>query len=473
MEISPFKIVCFRIAWWTGLCCAISGILSAAEPDWHAIREETFAHFIHVLRIDTSNPPGNETRVAEYVKSVLEKEHIPVQLFARDPNRANLVARLKGNGSARPILILGHSDTVPVQREKWKVDPFGGIRKDGYIWGRGATDDKDNLTACLMVMLSLKRLNVPLKRDVIFLSEAGEETGTDFGINYMIKEHWPEIDAEFALAEGGYMIVRPNLRTYVEVTTTEKVPRTLRLVAHGVAGHGSEPNPDNAVLRLANAVAKFGSWQPPARLNDTTRAYFARMASVSTPAKADRYLHVADPKRAAEIERYFYLYEPANYATLRTSITPTVLKAGTRFNVIPADAEATLDVRILPDENMGELLESLRKVIGDPNIEILGPPATGRPVAKPSGLDTVMFHALENATKRLFPDAVTIPSMMNGASDNAQLRAKGVQAYGIGGISNGAPMSGAHSDNEGISEEGLMKLLQYTWYAVTEVAEAK
>ena len=451
------------------LLCMLLGTLQAAEPDWRAMQDEMIGHFTRVLRMDTTNPPGNETQVAEYVKSVCEKEHIPVQLFARDPARANVVARLKGTGGGRPILLLGHSDVVGAQREKWTVDPFAAIRKDGYIWGRGATDDKDNLTAGLMVLVMLKRLNVPLKRDVIFVSEAGEEVGSDFGINFLIKEHWNEIDAEFALAEGGYMIVRPNARTYVEVTTTEKVPRTLRLIAHGAAGHGSEPVPDNAVLRLAAAVAKFVDWQPPARLNDTTRAYFERMASVSGPAKADRYLHVTDPKRTAEIDRYFYRYEPSNFAVMRSTVTPTILKAGFRFNVVPSEAEASLDVRILPDENLPSLIESIKRVINDANVDVVGPSSAGRPVAPPSRLDTAMFHALENATKRLFPDGVTIPSMLNGATDGAQLRARGVQVYGIGGISSGGRLSGAHSDNERISEEALLKLLQYMWYSVNEV----
>jgi acetylornithine deacetylase/succinyl-diaminopimelate desuccinylase-like protein len=305
---------------------------------------------------------------------------------------------------------------------------------------------------------------------VIFLSEAGEENGNDYGINYLIREHWPEIDAEYALAEGGYIFVRPNARPFVQVTTVDKVPRTLRLVAHGRAGHASEPVPDNAVMHLSAAVAKFVNWQPPARLNDTTRAYFERLAQVSTPVEADRYLHVTDPTRASEIEKYFYQREPGNYSMMRTTITPTILKAGFRFNVVPSEAEATLDMRVLPDENVPALLEQLKAIIADPEIEIAGPSAAGRPIAPPSRIDTEMFRALENATRRLFPGAITIPTMSTGATDSCQLRAKGVQAYGIGGITNGAPLSGAHSDSEGISEESLMKLLQYMWYSVTEIA---
>jgi len=168
--------------------------------DWDKLQPETLEHYTHVLRIDTSNPPGNETRVATYVKSVLEREGIPAQLFALDPARANVLARIKGNGSKKPILLMGHSDTVGVQRERWSMDPFAAIRKDGFIYGRGAQDDKDNLTAGLMLMLLLKRLDVKLDRDVIFLCEAGEEGTSQVGIDFMVEKHWDEIEAEYALA---------------------------------------------------------------------------------------------------------------------------------------------------------------------------------------------------------------------------------------------------------------------------------
>lgn len=238
------------------------GTASAAEHypvDWDKLQAETLEHYTHVLRIDTSNPPGNETRIATYLKSLFDREGIPAQLFALEPARANVVARLKGNGSKKPILVMGHSDTVGVQRERWSVDPFAAIRKDGFIYGRGAQDDKDNLTAGLMLMLLLKRFNVKLDRDVIFLCEAGEEGTSQVGIDFMVEKHWDEIEAEYALAEGGYVSARNGKARFVEITTTEKVPRGLKLVAHGTAGHGSRPRPDNAIVRLAAAVAKFGS----------------------------------------------------------------------------------------------------------------------------------------------------------------------------------------------------------------------
>src|SRR5713226_10020230 len=235
--------------------------------DWSKVSRETLEHYTRLLRIDTTNPPGNETKAAEYIKSVLEREGIPAALVALDPARANLVARLKGNGSKKPILVMGHLDTVGVQREKWAVDPFGAIRKDGFIYGRGAQDDKDNLTASLMLMLLLKRMNVTLSRDVIFLAEAGEEGTSQVGMDFMVEQHWNEVACEYALSEGGYVSARNGKVRFVEITTTEKVPRVLRLVAHGSAGHGSRPRPDNAIIRLAAAVAKFASWQPPMRLN--------------------------------------------------------------------------------------------------------------------------------------------------------------------------------------------------------------
>ena len=201
--------------------------------DWNKVGAESLERFSELLRIDTSNPPGNETKAAKYLQSVLEKEGIPAKLFALDPERANLVARIKGNGSKRPILIMGHTDVVGAQKEKWSVEPFGAVRKDGYIYGRGAVDDKDNATAGLMLMILLKRLNVKLDRDVIFLAEAGEESTTRFGIDYMVAEHWSEIEAEYALAEGGATVARDGRVRYVGISASEKVLRPVRLVARG------------------------------------------------------------------------------------------------------------------------------------------------------------------------------------------------------------------------------------------------
>src|SRR5579863_9895526 len=452
-----------------------SGAARAAEGyevDWAQVHAETLEYYTHLLRIDTTNPPGNETKAAAYVKSVLDREGIPAQLFALEPARANLVARLKGNGSKKPILVMGHTDTVGVQREKWSVDPFGAIRKDGFIYGRGAQDDKDNLTASLMVMLLLKRANVKLDRDVIFLCEAGEEGTSQVGIEFMVEKHWDEIEAEYALAEGGYVSARNGKVRFVEITTTEKVPRGLKLVAHGTAGHGSRPRPDNAIIRLAAAVAKFGSWQPPMRLNATTRTYFERLATISQPDDAWRYTHIAEHDKAPQIERYFAEHEIGHYSILRTSVSPTMIKGGFRINVIPSEAEAFLDVRALPDEDIEQLRAQIRHVVADPNVEVLPAERAERPAAPPSRIDTEMFRALERVQQRMFPGAITLPAMLTGATDMAQLRARGVQAYGFGPIvdetEGGA--GGAHADDERLAETSLEKLVEFLWYSVLEVA---
>ncbi len=278
--------------------------------DWDKVADESLGHFTNLLRIDTRNPPGNETKAADYLQEVPEKEGLSPKQFALEPARSNLVVRIKGNDSKRPILVMGHADVVGVQEEKWSVPPFDAVVKDGYIFGRGALDDKDNVTAALMLMLLLKRHNVALDRDVIFLSESGEEGTTHVGIDFMVEKHWDEIEAEYCLAEGGSVTSRDGKVRYVSIATTEKVSRRIRLIARGTAGHGSVPREDNAVSKLATAVSKLAAWQPPMRLNDTTREYFERLATISQPEQATRYNHLADPKQRPQIERYFAQHEP-------------------------------------------------------------------------------------------------------------------------------------------------------------------
>ncbi len=444
----------------------------AAELDWSKINPETLEHYIHLLKIDTSSPPGNETSAVEYLKGVLDREGIPYQVFALEPSRANLVARIRGNGSKKPVIVMGHTDVVGVQRDKWTVDPFAGFRKDGFVYGRGANDDKDNLTASLMTVVLLKRMGLPLDRDVIFIAEAGEEANPRVGIEFLIDQHWDSIAAEYALAEGGYVSARSGKVRFVEVTTTEKVPRTTRLVATGVAGHGSRPRNDNAVVHLADAVARIGKWEPPMRLNDTTRAYFERLATISTPEEASRYNHLTDARRSAEIQRYFAAHELGHYSMLRTSVVPTIVRIGFRSNVIPSEGEAVLDIRALPDEDMPKFYDELRRVINDKQIAVVPPSGRMRPASPPSRLDTEMFHALEAVTRRMFPGAVTLPSMLTGATDMAQLRQKGVQSYGIGPIvdEKTRDVGAAHTDDERLAEESLYKLVEYQLNAVLEVA---
>jgi len=446
-----------------------------AQINWETVNPETLEHYSNLIRIDTSSPPGNETKAVEYLKKVLDREGIVYQVFAKDPKRASLVARVKGNGSKRPIIVMGHTDVVGVQRDKWTMDPFAAIRKGGFIYGRGANDDKDNLTASLMTVILLKRLKVQLDRDVIFIAEAGEESDHVLGISFLVEEHWDAIAAEYALAEGGHAASRDGKVRYVEITTTEKVPRTTKLIARGIAGHGSRPRKDNAVIHLSAAVAKIAAWEPPMRLNDTTRTYFERLATISTPADAARYNHLTNKQRSAEIQRYLSENELGHYSMLRTSVAPTIINIGFRRNVIPSEGEATLDIRALPDEDMPKFYEQLRRVIDDPAVEVVPPTGNVRPAGAPSRLDTELFKVLETVTARMFPGAVTLPSMLTGATDMAQLRQKGVQAYGIGPIidEKTRDVGAAHTDDERLAEASLYKLLEFQWNAVIGIAASK
>ncbi len=459
-------------------CLAIAWPAFAADRfpvDWTKLQPQILDYYTALLKLDTSNPPGNETLAVDYLKPILDRAGIPNQVFALDPKRANLVARLKGNGTERPIIIMGHTDVVGVQRDKWPLEPFQAIRKDGFIWGRGSSDDKPHVVASLMAMLLLKQLSVPLTRDVIFVAEAGEEGTSSVGIDFLVKQHWADIAAEYALAEGGHVSSRDGKVRFVEITTTEKVPRTTRLVAHGTAGHGSRPRVDNPLIHLAAALAKFQSWQPPMRLNDTTRTYFERLATISGPDEKLRYNQVTDPARTEGIQKYFAEHEPGHFSILRTSIVPTIIKGGFRSNVIPSEAEATLDIRALPDENMDRLYGQIRQLLSDPVVEILPARDDGRPFGTPSRLDTSLFKALEHAQQKMFPGAITIPSMLTGATDMAQLRAKGVQAYGFGPIvdEKEVELHGAHSDQERMLESSVYRMTEYLWNALIEVAAAK
>jgi acetylornithine deacetylase/succinyl-diaminopimelate desuccinylase-like protein len=464
----------------TRLIFVLAATLTAApavaqQVDWKAVEDEAMRHFQAVVKMDTSDPPGNEKPAAEYVKQMLEKEGIPVQVFAVEGHRPNVVARLKGNGSKRPVLIMGHSDTVNVDPKKWTHPPFGAVRDGGYVYGRGTVDDKDNLVAGLMVMLLLKRQNVKLDRDVIFLAEAGEEGSVRYGIKYMVDEHFPVIDAEYCYAEGGGVTRQGGQVKFASIQTLEKIPRAIELTAKGVAGHGSVPLKSNAVAHLSTAVGKVAEWKPPLTINETTGAYFKRLASISSPEEAQRYRDVLspDPKISGPADDYFLENEPRHASMLRTSLSPTIFQAGYRVNVIPSEAKATIDVRVHPDEDPAKVLEQVRAVVNDPAIDVSWTQRDVRPHGT-TRLNTDAFKVLEaNVTKHY--KSVTLPTMSTGATDMAYLRAKGVQCYGVGpatDIEDGPKGFGAHSDQERILESEFYRFVRFHYDIVADLARA-
>ena len=411
------------------------------------------------------------------MKQVLEKDGIPVQIFAKEAHRPNLVARIKGTGKQRPLLIMGHSDTVNVDPKKWTHPPFGAVRDGGYVYGRGAVDDKDNVVSSLMVMLMLKRLNVALDRDVIFFMEAGEEGSSSLGVQFVANEHFSAIDSEFCYAEGGSVTRVGGAVKYASVQTVEKIPRAISVTSRGVAGHGSVPLENNALAHLGEAVGKIAMWTPPMRLNETTAAYFKRLATVSSPEEAERYraLLSPDPKISGPADAYMRKNEPRHWSMLRTSLSPTVIGGGYRTNVIPSEGTATIDTRLAPDEDAMKFLDMVKQVVNDPQVEVSYGPRDTRPPTPPMRLDSDAFKALEsNITKHY--KAVTLPTMSTGATDMAFLRRKGIQCYGIGpatDIEDGPKGYGAHSDQERILESELFRFVRFNWDAVVDLARAK
>ena len=458
---------------------AIAGTLAATVAatgaEQPSIEAETLQHFQALMRLDTSSPPGNETRAVEYLKQVLEKEGVPHQVFAKDPSRANIVARLKGNGKKRPILVMGHTDVVTVDPAKWTHPPFGAVRDGGYVYGRGAVDDKDNLVAGLMLMLTLKRNNVALDRDVIFLAESGEEGAPEFGAQFMIDNHLDAINAEYCLAEGGGVVRRGGQVVQSNIGTTEKEPRFVEIIARGPAGHGSVPSRGNAVTRLSNAVGKIAQWTPPLRINETTGAYFKRLATMVPAERAKIYRDVLnpDPKVAKTAADWMLDHEPNHWSMLHTSLVPTIIDGGFRYNVIPSEAKATVDVRLHPDEDQSVFLDQVRKVVNDPNVEV----RWGRERYRPAGgsrIDTEAYAVLEAQTKKHY-NTIVLPTMGTGATDMAQIRSKGIQCYGIGpaiDTEDGPKGFGAHSDQERILESELHRFVRFQYDVVLELARS-
>jgi acetylornithine deacetylase/succinyl-diaminopimelate desuccinylase-like protein len=457
------------------LLLALTGAAPRAQAA-NPIEAETLQHFQALLRIDTSSPPGNETRAVEYLKQVFDKEGIPSQVFAKEASRANLVARLKGNGKKRPILIMGHTDVVTVDPAKWTHPPFGAVRDGGYIYGRGAVDDKDNLVAGVMLMLMFKRNNVPLDRDVILLAESGEEGAPHVGAQFMADEHLDAINAEYCLAEGGGVVRTGGKIVQANIGTTEKEPRFVELIARGPAGHGSVPSRNNAVTKLSAAVGKVAEWTPPLRVNETTGAYFKKLATMAAPDVAKIYRDVLnpDPKVSRAAADWLLDNQPAHWSMLHTSLVPTIVGGGFRYNVIPSEAKATIDVRLHPDEDQSAFLDMVRKVINDPGVEV----RWGRERYRPAGgsrIDTEAFAVLEAQIKKHY-DTIVLPTMGTGATDMSNIRAKGIQCYGIGpalDTEDGPKGFGAHSDQERILESELHRFVRFQHDVVLELARTR
>ncbi len=437
--------VCLCLAGSAAWCGAQSAVLGPQQA-----AEETNQILKDLIRFDTQNPPGDETQVAKYIAGIFQREGIAYEVLEPVPGRGSIIARLKGTGAKKPVLMLAHEDVVPVDRAHWSVDPFAAEVKDGVLYGRGASDDKSPLAAHLETMLQLHRSGKTLSCDVIFLAEASEEAGSAAGMRMIVDRYWEKIACEYAFNEGGAAEVKDGKVAYFGVATGEKLPRGVKLVAKGKSGHASVPVLENPVTHLAEAVAKLGTWETPMRLNDTTRQFFSELAKLSeqsAPEDAALFRSLDKP----ETQRTLHARMPQFYSMLHTSVVPTVMKIGFKSNVIPPEGEAELDIRALPDEDMPAFYEAMRRVIDDPSVTLVAPDLTNAmPTAPASSLHTPMFEAFAKATKKYLPEAVTIPVMTTGATDSAFLRGKGVNAYGIRVPRTFAENEGVHGNDERI-----------------------
>jgi len=457
-----------------GLLFAISPFTAAMEPDWQRLETDSLNTLVDLIKLDTSQPAGNEYLATDYLGKRLKAEGIEYQLYEAEPGRTNIVARIKGNGSKRPLLLLGHTDVVTVEPENWSFDPFGGTVKNGKIFGRGAADDKGIVAVSFEILLALHRNKVPLDRDVIFLGVADEEGGGGLGITYMVEHHLDTIAAEFALNEGGRGTIDPASGKYVNfsIGTAEKTPRRARLVASGTAGHGSVPTRDNAIGSLARAVARLFDTPLKMELNETTRTFFQRLSETRPESEAQIYRDILKPNPDMATQEKLQDINPAFFSIIRTSVVPTIFNGGYQRNVIPSSAEATLDIRALPGADPEQLWEDIKAIIDDDSIQVI-PMKVTRPAHNPAPLQNDMFQAFEEILMERHPGAVVLPSMLTGATDSAQLRAAGIAAYGFGpGVVLG-DNNGVHGNDEYLKVEPYFEYLHLMWLLTNQVAGSR
>lgn len=414
---------------------------SAPPVDWDAAFEEALGILQDYLRIDTSNPPGRERLACDFLGAILEREGIACETFDAGDDRVSLRAVLRGDGRKQPLMLLNHTDVVPVEREYWDEEPFAGIVRNGEIWGRGTLDMKGLGVAELITVLLLKRAGLPLARDVVFLAVADEEAGGTRGIEWLEANHPEALAAEYVINEGGggstelFGVKRPVFT----VTTAEKGPLWLRLVAEGRAGHGSVPHRDNALDRLVRALGRVQEWERGYHLSPVVEEYFARLERAGVYGGGTSYESLQ--KTAAGHGRI--------RAVMTNTISATTASAGIKHNVIPGRAEATLDCRLLPGVDVEAFEAELASVIDDPRVRI---ERVFAGASETSPHDTELFATIESVVRELVEDAVVTPGVTPGFTDSRVFRNRGVVAYGFsGGLTSPNLARTVHGHNERIT----------------------
>lgn len=436
---------------------------------------QTARLLVDLIRIDTSNPPGREGAIAELLAPRFRALGFEVDIIPTpEPGKAHFVARLKGDGSKRPVLLAAHADVVGVEREKWTLDPFGGVVKDGYVFGRGAIDFKGGMAVFAQAVMTLAEKKVPLSRDVIFLAEADEEGGLRYNTSWLAQNHWPKIDCEFALNEGGWIIKGQDGRVqYVSISTADKSSVAVLVTARGTSTHSSMPRPDNAIFTLARALAKLADYETEVKLIPSTRQFFLTLAKTSSPPMSTyfRNLTSEDPALVRQADREISK-DPLLHAIMRNTIAPVLMNAGFRGNVIPGSAEATINVRLIPGTDPMEIVRELQRAIGDLRVEVrLANPSARPAAAPPSPENTDLYRALEKQARLQFAGAEITPYLFQAGTDAGAWRSRGVPVYGIYPYPIDAEdLTRMHGNDERVSVESLRQGTELIYQTLVAVA---
>ncbi|MBV9405937.1 MAG: M20/M25/M40 family metallo-hydrolase, partial [Acidobacteriaceae bacterium] len=451
--------------------------MSAQNPTADLLKE--------IIRINNSNPPGDEAKLDELLASKLKPLGFEIEMIPTpQPGKTHLIARLKGAGSQRPILLAAHADTVGVERDKWSVDPFAAVEKDGYIYGRGAIDFKGGIAVFGEAVMELAKNKVPLRRDVIFLVEADEESAP-YNTSWLAQKNWDKMDCEFALNEGGWILKRPDGKVrYISISTADKSSLTLLLTAHGTSTHSSMPRPDNAIFALANALAKLSHYDTKPQLTASTKQFFLTLARTSEPPMSTYFLNLVnsnDPAVTAEAAKEISK-DVLLHAIMRNTIAPVLLNAGFRGNVIPGSAEATINLRVIPGTRAEDIIAEIRKVIDDPSVDVgLAPIRTPEAAVRAqtqqrvqqtreSSTDTLLYKSLARNATAIWNAAVT-PYLFQAGTDAVAWRSRGVPVYGVYPypITN-EDLSRMHGNDERVSIDSLEQGKTWIYKTLVDIA---
>lgn len=430
----------------------------AAVIDWDGATAEATQLLSDYLRIDTSNPPGNEALAVDFLGSLLEAEGISFERAESAPGRSNLFARL--GPSSGGVCLLSHTDVVPVERQYWEVEPFAGLVRDGLVWGRGALDMKGMGIIELMTFLLLKRQGVGLRRSVTFLAAADEEAGSAFGLSWIADNRPSWLDTELVINEGAYgLSINAKLPPIFQVAPSEKVPVWVKLTVNGRPGHGSVPHGDNCAEHLVEALSRVAAWQHSVRLTPLMESHVKAMVRAGVLGAADE----GGVLRAAA-------RSPALRARLANTVSLTTISTGIKVNVIPATATATLDCRLLPDVDVDGFLAELRGVIAD---ERVGMETLNRFEGSESTMDTEFVHTVHDVVAELVEGAHVAPEMTSGFTDSRIYRVRGIPAYGfVPCLLPPEELAGVHGHNERISIDNLRLGMQVLYEVVRRLVAA-